>query len=420
MNLNNLLEICIYGDNIERFLNLCIFHNIKLYNIRIAEECKCFVDIDVKDFFSLKKIKKKSKVKIKINHKKGLIFGLKKHTNRKIALIMPFLCLFLLWGSSQLLWGVRMEGNLAITDDLLEEFLKEQGIYYGMPLKKIPIGELKTNLRAKYDEITWVSIYLKGAYLQVSLKERDTTNYDTTSNTVTKNLTASTGGTVESVLIRQGTAMVKPGDEVEKGDILIEGKVEIPAEDGTIKEIRLCKAEGDVCLVYHYPIEEIITLEQVEKKYTGKTYQRYLITYKDKMWEIPFFQVPFVKYDCVTVPVNLKLFQIFSVPIRLYRVTYQDYVQVKQKMVPETAAKLLEEKLNKIIASLEEKGVQIIEKDVKIDTSGVSWVIGGQFLVNGPVGKLSPTEIVAFDGSEQPYSPMIDTVNENSGETNRE
>ena len=39
---------------------------------------------------------------------------------------------------------------------------------------------------------------------------------------------------------------------------------------------------------------------------------------------------------------------------------------IRQKYTPEDARKIAEQKLNKIITSLEEKGVQIIEKNVKI------------------------------------------------------
>lgn len=368
MNLNNILEICVSGENVERFLNLCSFHDIKLSNITNIDN-KYYMNLSSEDFFKLKSIIKKSNVKVKITKKKGFLFQIKKQAKRKLFFITPFLCLLLLWISSHLLWGIRIEGNSAVTDDLIEEFLKEQGIYYGMPLSQIPIYELKTNLRTKYDEITWVSIYLEGAYLQISLKERDTTEFTTNSSITGENLVAPAAGTIESVLVRQGTAKVATGDTVEKGDVLIEGKILIPNQDGSIKETQYCKADGDVYIVYPYTIEEIIPLEHVEKQYTGKTYQKYIFIWNDKMWEFPSFKVPFLKYDCVTTPVNFQLLKIISLPLEIHQATYLDYVMIRQKYMAEEAKKLAEHKLNKIISSLEEKGVQIIEKNVKIRTN---------------------------------------------------
>ena len=368
MNLNNIIEICVSGENVERFLNLCSFHDIKLSNITNIDN-KYYMNLSSEDFFKLKSIIKKSNVKVKITKKKGFLFQIKKQAKRKLFFITPFLCLLLLWISSHLLWGIRIEGNSAVTDDLIEEFLKEQGIYYGMPLSQIPIYELKTNLRTKYDEITWVSIYLEGAYLQISLKERDTTEFTTKPSIPGENLIAPAAGIIESVLVRQGTAKVVAGDTIEKGDVLIEGKVLIPDQDGSIKETKYCKADGDVYIVYPYTIEEIISLEHVEKEYTGKTYQKYIFIWDDKMWEFPSFKVPFLKYDCVTTPVNFQILKIISLPLEIHQATYLDYVMIRQKYMAEEAKKLAEHKLNKIISSLEEKGVQIIEKNVKIRTN---------------------------------------------------
>ena len=333
------------------------------------------------DFFKLKNIVKKSKVKIKITRKKGVLFQLKKHTKRKLFFLTPFLCLLLLWINSNLLWGVRIEGNYSITHDLMKDFLQEQGIHYGMPLSKIPIYELKTNLRNKYNEITWVSIYLEGAYLHISIKERDTAEFSQNPSVSGENLIAPAAGIIESVLLRQGTAVVAAGDTVEKGAVLIEGKVNIPDQDGSIKETRYCKADGDVYLVYPYAIEEIITLEHVEKKYTGKEYQKYIFILNEHLWEIPFFKVPYLKYDCVTTPMEFPLLDIFSIPLEINKATYQDYVMIKQKYTLNEAKKIAEQKLNKIMESLEEKGVQIIEKNVKIRTNSAYLSLTGELIL---------------------------------------
>ena len=62
----------------------------------------------------------------------------------------------------------------------------------------------------------------------------------------------------------------------------------------------------------------------------------------------------------------------------------------------EEAKMLLNQKLMDFLTDLEEKGVQIIEKDVKIDTNEESWVMSGEFLVQEPVGVS-----VAIDRTEQ-------------------
>ncbi len=47
-----------------------------------------------------------------------------------------------------------------------------------------------------------------------------------------RNLVAETAGTVVSILVRTGKAAVQPGDEVEKGQILVEGLVPVTDDSG--------------------------------------------------------------------------------------------------------------------------------------------------------------------------------------------
>ena len=51
---------------------------------------------------------------------------------------------------------------------------------------------------------------------------------------------------------------------------------------------------------------------------------------------------------------------------------------------------IMQEEWSKIISSLEEKGVHIIEKDVKIEESSACWTMEGWILVDQPTGRLVP------------------------------
>ena len=380
MFFKNVIEICVCGDNTERFLNMCSFHDIRLFNVRITEE-GCYMNIPADDFFSIKNIVKKSGVKVKIVRKEGILFRIKKQAKRKIFFIASFLCLLLLWIGSHFLWGIRITGNYAITDDLIQEFLQTQGIYYGMPLSKIPIFELKTNLRNTYDEITWVSIYLEGTNLHISLKENDTLTVPKNLESGSADLIADQTGIVDSIVVRQGTPMVVNGAEVSKGDVLISGKIEIPAEDGTVKENRYCKADGDVYLIYDYPILENISLEYLSKEYTGNYVEKFDLYIQDKLIQMPHFKIPYIKYDSIVENIEYPVIDLLSLPLKIKKNRYQEYQIIKKKYTNSEAEKLLKENLDKIILSLEEKGVQIIEKNVKINTNSVYLSLTGNLTV---------------------------------------
>ena len=370
MVFKNIVELCVRGENTERFLNMCSYHKIKIFDIR-KTNIECYLKICATDFFAIKDIVRKSGVNVKILQKKGIYFYIKKQAKRTVFAITSCLCLFLLWISSHFLWGIKIEGNYSVTDDLITDYLQQSGIYYGMPLSEIPIEELKTNLRNAYDEITWISIYLEGTNLYIALKENDTIKPENTAITSYSDVIADETGIVESVFVRQGTGMVTVGDEVTKGDILISGKVEIPVEDGTVKETRLCKADGDVYIVYDYPVEERISLEYLSREYTGKFIEKKEFYFFNKHIPIPFFKIPYIKYDTIGETIEIPILELLSIPLEIKSIKYREYQILKKKYTNSEAEKLLKENLDKIILSLEEKGIQIIEKNVKINTNSV-------------------------------------------------
>lgn len=377
MLFQNLIEVVITGEKTERFFNLCSHHGIILYDIILSEE-NCRFKLQAKDFFNLKPLVKKSGIKIKIIQKQGPIFWFKKQTKRKLFFTAPFLGLLLLWIASHFLWNIQIDGNYSITNDILKDFLKSQGVYYGMPLSEIPIAKLKTSLRNQYEEVTWVSIYLKGTSLQILLKENDgeiikkeePQNYG-------ENLVASFDGIVESVLIRQGTLMVKKGDSVKKGDVLISGKVEIPAEDGSLQEVRYCRADGDICLTCEYPVYESLNKTYQEKVYTGREKKKIMVCTNKKNYLLPFAGIPYSSYDTLTEDIENRFTDFFSSLLKIKKITVRDYHIYEKMYTTKEVSDILNKKLYKIIETLQEKGVQIIEKNVKINTTGARGYLTG-------------------------------------------
>ena len=65
--------------------------------------------------------------------------------------------------------------------------------------------------------------------------------------------------------------------------------------------------------------------------------------------------------------------------------THREYQNTEHDYTREEAEALLNQKLMDFLADLEEKGVQIIEKDVRINKNDTSWVMEGAFLVREPV-----------------------------------
>ena len=80
------LRVRITGDSCERFLNLCVNHEIPF--CRICRDQDGYTAIMMAgDFLKIKRLVKKSGVHIRIVQKSGMPFFLKQHRKRKLLLL---------------------------------------------------------------------------------------------------------------------------------------------------------------------------------------------------------------------------------------------------------------------------------------------------------------------------------------------
>lgn len=82
-NLAGYLRIRVEGYSPERFLNLCCYHGIFLWNLRPAKGAY-EMNIRVRDFRRLRPMVRKSRAKVRIIQKRGVPFFIHKYRGRKL------------------------------------------------------------------------------------------------------------------------------------------------------------------------------------------------------------------------------------------------------------------------------------------------------------------------------------------------
>ena len=83
------------------------------------------------------------------------------------------------------------------------------------------------------------------------------------------NIIASQDCTITEIVTASGTPVVKAGDDVKKGDILISGAVYLYDDNNEVLDTNYVSAEGTVygICVYHY--KDTVPLSCYSKEYTG-------------------------------------------------------------------------------------------------------------------------------------------------------
>ncbi len=272
--------------------------------------------------------------------------------------------------------------------------MKENQVTVGMKKRDLDIEELEKEIRRQFSQITWASARLSGTKLLIDIKENDAIIISPEKKeTQGTDLVAEYGGRVVSMIVRSGVPKVAIGDEVEAGCVLVEGKVPIYNEDATVREYYYVDADADIIIEHSMEFNDSLPFDYVRKEYTGREKTRYFLRFGGKEWKMP-EDSPFLVYDSLIRESRPLLFEKLSIPIYTGSYTYREYVNVEHRYTDEEAKVLLNEKIMTFIANLQEKGVQIIEKDVKIGVDGQSWILYGDFLVQESVGKSADTEKV--------------------------
>lgn len=407
------LWIRVSGDGASRFINLCGIRHMMLWDIRKDGESYTMC-ISLKSFFEMRDIVRKTSTRVVILKRNGLPFlmsGVKKRWFFPAFLVVVTV-LFLL--SQLLLWNIHIQGNQTIKQEDIQAFLEEHEIKKGILLKKVDTELLEKEMRRTFPSITWVSVYLEGNSLTVNIKENDkpipkesaddekTHKEGFLEEERGMDICANKAGRVVSIVTRTGTPMVQAGDEVQVGDVLIWGSVEIFDNEGNVRERVNVHADGEVILsgdittAFEVPLVKTVETETGNcKKYTFCRFgERY------RIWHL--FSIPYEEYRAhphayIRAGESLGfLFEMGEMEIREIR-------KVRKEKEKEEYTEELTGKLKEYMATLQEKAIQIEGKNVKIIKNADTVTLRGVLKVQGPFYERKESGIL-------PESP--DTVDE--------
>ena len=400
--LKGYVKIKVWGFSPERFMNLCSNRNILLWDI-VREGDIYYMCVSLNGFYQLRPIVRKTGTRVVILKRYGLPFFVPVIWARKIFVIGLFLCVAFWIGSSYFIWDIELNGNYQITEDIFTTFLKENQVNVGMKKKDLDIESLEKEIRRTFPEITWTSARLDGTKLNIEIKENDAPIITAVKEEEGgKDLVAEYDGTVISMIVRSGVPKVAIGDTVEKGTVMVEGKVPVYNEDATVREYQYVSSDADIILQHEISYEDKLAYDYTKKEYTGRTKTRYFLRFGDKELKMAQEQ-PYLVYDCVIREKKPVVFEKLNIPVFWGTYEYREYQNVEYRYTAEQAKNLLAEKLNAYLAELEENETEVMDKKASVTTADGMWVIKGTIVVRGKAGRSVDTvveEMAPQDGEE--------------------
>ena len=388
------VTIKVWGYSTERLLNLCGNHDILVWDI-VNHGDYDTMNISVKGFFALKPLLKKTGTKASVQKRYGLPFFMSKMQKRKIF-AAGFVCCMIFWMlMSGYIWNIKIEGNYALTEDVLLDYLEEKDVRVSMKKSRLKIEELEKSLREEYNLITWTSVQLKGTTLLIYIKENEMPNYEQSAQkdeTRGMDLIAAKSGMISYIITRSGVPQVVLGDTVEEGDILVSGAVPVYNEDTTVRKYQFVQADADIKLLYSESVSVKKDIMYEEKVYSGRQKKMFMLGFRDRELNLRWGRITYDAYDISGEKNQVRLLDNFYLPFFYGTKTVQEYEIVQKKHTEEEMNAIMQEEWSKIKSTLEEKGVQITQKDVTIKKNGTNWVLNARMQLEESAFKLVPTQ----------------------------
>lgn len=347
------INIVVEGYYIERFINICKSKGIFFWNMKREKSSILHANVGIKEFKKIRAIARKLQCHVKIERKKGLPFIFNKYKKRKAFLILLILVICSLVVCSNYVWNIEVTGLSKISEQELIEQLENCGLKVGTAKQKIDTKQIISDIRLIRSDIAWIGISISGTNAQVEVVEA-TEKPEIIDDTDFCNIVSDKDCIITKINVQNGTAMVKRGDLVKKGEILVEGKIQGKYTDA-IYVNSLAEIQGRVW----YSKKVVASFEKTIEEQTGNEENKYAIKFNN--FRINFYKTlsKFENYDTICEENKISIFSNFYLPIEIIKVT--NYEKENKDVKYEE-----EELKNKLISELEEQLKNEIGEDKNI------------------------------------------------------
>ena len=339
MNKRIYLEV---SNELNRFIKKCIDNNINLYNISYVKD-KMVVLIDVKDYLKIKRLNYYSKIRVV---KYDGLLNIKKIIKDNMFYISVIFLSFI-WMNLLTNYIVDIKiihSNNGIRRLLKEELDKNNVKRFSLAYSFEELDNITKKILAdNKNNLEWVSIKKDGMKYIVRAEERIIKNEEVSDKP--RDIVASKDAYITKVISSKGNVLVRQGEYVKKGTVLISGKITL-YED--VKGVT--SASGSVYGNVWYECTVETPKEISSERLTGR--KRYNLNVGNKILLRNKYQNFRQK--------NIREIKIFGLKIKFYK--EEEVEIIKTKTDDEYALNRLKEEFDK---KLNGKGVIIYQKVLK-------------------------------------------------------
>lgn len=233
---------------------------VRLEYVRVHDDRGTLV-IALGDFWHLYRACRTHRVKIRIVGRQGLPFLIRHVRRRKMMVAGAGAFVGILFLMNSLVWQVTVTGAKEETVQAVLSAAKESGLYVGAWKSSVAdLSAIQAKMLKKMPALVWAGIEINGSKANIKVVERIPGVPEAA--VTPQNLVAGKPAVIQRVFATRGNVLVKPGQVVQPGQILI---------SGDLGQGKLVPATGQVWAEVWYTSNVTLPLQVSRQELTGSS-----------------------------------------------------------------------------------------------------------------------------------------------------
>ena len=233
----------------ERVLNIASVSGIYLRNVRRKDEETLTFSIGKKAYEKLSQTEIEG-VSLTLTNCYGFPVFFKKHKKRIMLLLLPVLFIISSFVFSLFVWRVEITGGDKILQQQVLESISQKGVHFGALKHKIDQYNIKRTSIMEIDDLSWLWVDIRGTTAKVKIEKR-TPKPEMIPINEPSDVVSLYGGMIEKMQVYCGIPLMKEGDVVEKGQVVVTG---------------VFRSENENIPTYYHHATANITVRFIEEK----------------------------------------------------------------------------------------------------------------------------------------------------------
>ena len=347
----------------ERFVNLCGAKKVPFWDAERPEEQILRLSVAAPSVHQCRKLAAQALCEVRVLEGNGLpsfLFSLR----RRYALAAGLVCaLFAAVTLSQFVLVVKVTGNETLSDSVILTELEAQGFGPGTYGPGVNRRELANEVLLRLPQLSFLSVNISGVFAQVVVREA-AAEPEREDRWAPGDVVAAADGIVVAVDPIVGQSMVREGQAVLAGEVLISGTEEHESGDGTgaVLSATQVRAEGSVRALTRRVLRCDTPLDCSAKAPTGERAELWGLRLGRRCLKIR-RESSFFPWKCDRIEKTWAITLPGGLPLGVRRRRLTEYALRPARLRRESAEQFLRQRLEERLAHLMGEDGQVQHRD---------------------------------------------------------